>query len=73
MRRIFGCIDNVTKKEMVLSDVSFNNACFFVDSEARKHKIDIISINMINDIAVIKLSNGIHFYYDENRGVLLKD
>lgn len=72
--RIFktSCIDNITKHEIILSDVSYNSACFwlygkgFTDPEktTADYKSNITTLEFLKPAARI-------FYYDENRGLLL--
>lgn len=66
------CIDNKTKKEIVFSECSFNSAMF----ELEVNGFDITSVKVINGIHEInanKNNKTIKFYYDEERGYLLKD
>lgn len=85
--RIFetSCIDSKTGKEMVLSDVSYNMAMDWLDTERKKAGLEIcrvfenIKTNMC-EIWTCKWSDNInnyiptrHFYYDEERGYLLGD
>ena len=66
-------IDSVTKKEMVLSDASYNNACFYIDCISELHGFRVLGTETNGNITVIKCTAGLTFYYDEARGYLLKD
>ena len=63
-------IDNVTKKEMVLTEVSYNSACMYLESLF--HPI-FVSTKDKDGLTEIIIDNRHHFYYDESRGLLLKD
>ena len=61
------CIDTETGHEMILSDASYNAACFYLDN-----RFDVVDITMENGLAVILTRQG-RFYYDEIRGYLMRE
>lgn len=73
--KIFRCvaIDTVTKKEMILSEASYNNACFYIDCISELHGFRVLGTETNGNITTIKCTAGLTFYYDEARGYLLKD
>lgn len=71
-------IDNKTNKKMVYSECSYNGAMFQLENELYKKGIDIFYTKqtIINDVPLMKIRttrNELCYYYDENRGYLLKD
>lgn len=60
------CKDVITGKEIVLSNCTYNQACSYLD-----HVVNILSIKPVGKLT--GLYCGIWFYYDEERGYLLKD
>lgn len=68
------CIDNVTKKTMVLSGASYNNSCFWLYGKGFKDP-DKTTTDYKSNITTLIFTypKKINFYYDENRGFLLSD
>lgn len=64
------CIDNVTKMEMVLSEVSYNMAC---DWLMRKGFVEYDKFDVIGNQIELQFSKPKKktFVYDEGRGYLL--
>ena len=67
------CIDNKTRKEVVLTDCSYNHACWWIDNAAKTNHFRVLGTEKSGDYVVIKCTAGITFYYDEAREFLLKD
>lgn len=64
---VTNCIDDITGMTMVLSECSYNMACDYLMRSIGQP----ISVKLVNNMAEIKYPK-ITFYYDENRGYLLK-
>ena len=82
--RIFktACKDNITGYEMLLSECSYNTACFWLCQELKKRNLEIIQTNKIKhntldltELITNSFSGGcdLRFIYDETRGYLLAD
>ena len=83
--RVFktSCIDNITGYEMLLSECSYNTACFWLCQELKKRNLEITQTNKIKhntldltELITNSFSGGLHalrFIYDETRGYLLTD
>lgn len=67
-------IDSKTKKTMILSEASYNAACFWLYGKGFKDP-DKTTTDYKNNITTLYFSSPakIIFYYDENRGYLLTD
>lgn len=63
------CVDSLTGYEMILSDASYNNACFYIENQLGE-EIKKITSNYRTNRTTIHTTNKI-FIYDENRGYLL--
>lgn len=63
------CVDSLTGYEMVLSDASYNNACFYIENQLGE-EIKKITSDYRTNRTIIHTANKI-FIYDENRGYLL--
>lgn len=75
MRKHFSIIDNKTGMGLVYSECSFNMACMELEKEADKQGILLVSVERDRDKDMMRLefSNENVFYYDEERGYLLKE
>lgn len=62
------CIDKETKGIMILEDVSYNNACCWLD----KTLGEPISAKAFNEIYTIIKYPETEFIYDERRGYLIR-
>ena len=64
------CIDNETNKQIILSDCSFNNACYYLQSlSSNEAEVEVSTI----DISTMEIKVGDKkFIYDEKRGLLLR-
>jgi len=73
MRRHFSCIDSVTRRELILSEASFNMACSWLETEGFKDfRITKTSINDYQIFCKDILDRRTEFWYDETRGYLLR-
>lgn len=65
-------IDNKTNYTMLLSDVSYNNACFWLYSKGYKDPEKTIT-DYKNNITTLEFlePTKVSFVYDENRGYLM--
>lgn len=70
-------IDSKTKKAMVYSECSYNQACFQIEYELEPQGVVITDTKntIINGVSVVQLKTNkdYSFYYDENRGYLMMD
>ena len=66
------CIDNETIKQMILSEVSYNNACYYLFSNGFVDPVNTITSGDITTL-IFKNPKEINFYYDEKRSYLLSD
>lgn len=73
MKRCFSCIDKETGKEMILTDVSYNSACFWLDTELKRNGHKITTCLPAGDLIRIETTCKRDFFYDEIRGYLLGD
>lgn len=82
--RIFktACKDNITGYELLLSECSYNTACFWLQSELAKRNLHIEDISKLKhntlDLTELVTNNfsgcfALRFIYDETRGYLLAD
>lgn len=62
------CIDNKTHKAIILSEVSYNAACMWLEGKLGKPNKVFIEGGMTT-LEYPQVS----YYYDEDRGILLKD
>lgn len=77
----FVCIDEKTKMQIILSDCSYNNACYYLDSNGfndGKYKVKIKYDIRTNRYLIYHIDEkenivGRVFCYDETRGLLLGD
>ncbi len=69
--RVFktSCIDNQTRREMILSETSFNEACIWLEKTVGKI-FSVVSIGK-NRLKIICEGCNRIFFYDEDRGYLL--
>ena len=69
MARIFKatCIDKATGNEMVMSEVSYNSACFWIDSH-----FDVTDVVSEGNTTVIYTKQG-RFFFDEMRDLLMRE
>lgn len=58
---------------LVYSECSYNMACFELEREADKQGILLVSAKKDGDMMRLEFSNENVFYYDEERGYLLKE
>ena len=75
------CIDNITGKEMILSDCSYNAAYEWLREKLKKKGLRICGIGHNHETGItelytgdpnaISLNLGRKFFYDETRGLLL--
>lgn len=74
MRRFTSvCIDNVTKMEMILFCCSFNEACMFLETENADERFGEYKGMEACSLHVSKFRfEKATFYYDEERGLLLR-
>ena len=73
MRKHFSVIDSKTGMGLVYSECSYNMACFELEREADKQGILLVSAKKDGDMMRLEFSNENVFYYDEERGYLLKE
>ena len=67
------CLDKKTGMEMVLSEVSYNAACMFLETENSDNRFgQFKSILMSGSMTKIKFEKA-SFLYDEVRGLLLRN
>lgn len=68
------CIDTETRKTMILSDVSYNNACFFLSGKGFKEP-EKVSTDYKTGITTLyfKSPKETRFYYNEIKGILTTD
>ena len=75
------CIDSVTGYNMILSECSYNNACFWLETELNKKNmyVDIVrklphDILDLTELITNRFANAdLRFIYDETRGFLMSD
>lgn len=58
-------------REIVLANVSYNTACYWIESETRKHgvKIESVKHDYKTGLDIIQTETR-SFYYSENDGIL---
>lgn len=66
------CIDNLTNKTIVLSETSYNNACFYLYSKGFTDPAKTTCENNMTTLEFLQPARKV-FIYDENRGYLLTD
>lgn len=68
------CTNNKTNKTMILSEASYNAACFWLYSRGFKEP-DNITTDYRNNITTLYYSSPKKaiFYYDEKAGYLMQD
>ena len=68
------CIDPESRKQLILSDVSFNNACFFLYSKGFTDP-EKTTTDYKNNVTTLyfKSPKEQTFYYNENKGILFTD
>jgi len=71
-------IDNKTNKRLVYSECSYNEAMHQLENELYKKGLDVsyVKQTIINNVPLMKIRTtryDLYYYYDENRGYLLKD
>ena len=67
------CIDNVTNMQMILSECSFNMACSYLESVQEKYNLGEYLGTECMSLTTTKIEfENATFYYDEERGYLLK-
>lgn len=67
------CIDKETKREIVLDNCGYNEACFWLNNILAKNNKQVIDVVKQGKLIDIKTDANIDFYYDEDRMMLLKD
>lgn len=69
------CIDNKTNMKMIYSECSYNMACMEIESEMTAQGKHFVSAKTDREKGMtrIEFSDNNVFYYDEDRGLLLKD
>lgn len=63
--------DTATGIHVVLEDVSYNNACWWIDNVARINCFRVLGTETVGNKTRINCTAGVCFYYDEARGLLL--
>ena len=56
--------------EMLLKDVSYNNACYWLEKELAKAGSKVVDTETKGDKIIIKADNKTKFEYDEDKGTL---
>ena len=64
--------DSKTNMRMIYSECSYNMACMELEKEMDTQGILLISAKSEGDMKRLEWSNGSVFYYDEERGYLMK-
>lgn len=63
------CVDSLTGHEMVLTNTSYNNACFYIENQLNEKIKETASDYRTNRTTIYTTNKT--FVYDENRGYLL--
>lgn len=73
MSRFTACIDNISKKEMILSKCNYDNACKFLEKENKDKKFGrfLSATNRTMFLAEIRYEKA-NFVYDGVREMLLR-
>lgn len=67
------CIDKLTRMQMILSECSFNEACSYLESVQEKYNLGKYLGTECMGLTTTKLMfENDTFYYDEDRGYLLR-
>ena len=68
------CIDTESRKQLVLSEVSYNNACYFLYSQGFTDPEKTTTDYKSNTTTLyFKSPKEQTFYYNETKGILLTD
>ncbi len=73
MRKFVTAIfDSKTNMRMIYSECSFNMACMELEMEMDTQGILLVSVEEKDGMKCLKWSNDDEYFYDEERGYLLK-
>ena len=64
--------DSKTNMRMIYSECSYNMACMELEKEMDTQGILLVSATMDGDLHRLEWSDGSVYYYDEERGYLLR-